>query len=405
MSLQPVYKALKDEDTEIELQQIAIPSTESKSNSCVEEKCGDHCSKKDSDKSKCCEEGCKTKKASLGRRICGCICGLLLFGILLWVLAGVAVLSYAGIPTYRCLNPRYSDVTQYTFADAEVNSFDLSVVSGYIDVRTCPVAEKITLRLVNKAANPSLLNTMPVEKKLVNGVLTLSVLAPSFDMHNCQHTEMTLVIPQRLAGKQHLSLKAKTILGKIAIDTPHFTFEKVAAYANLGVIRARDVKTDGTFVAEAGAGRVAADHITAKTAELNSFFGAIDADSITSESTNIQVTGRARLSNLEGAEVIIKSDMGLVSGFNFKTPHLDAYVDYGRLTYISAPGWRGEFNVASPYGFLDVTQSHDVKSPTLYQNTPAVIAGSFEETGKKSEKPNKIDLKAKYAAVNFFVPK
>jgi len=315
-------------------------------------------------------------------------------------------LSYAGIRTYRCLNPRYSEVAQYTFSDAEVKEFDLGLVSGYIDVRTCPVAEKITLRVVNKAANPALLNTMSLEKKLVNGVLSLNVLAPSFDLHNCQHSEMTLVIPQRLAGKQRLSLKAQTIVGKISIDTPQYTFDTVSVFANLGVIRAHDVKTDGSFELEAKIGRVAADHITAKSAELKAIFGSVDADSITSDDTLVLVeNGRARLSNLQGASVKISSELGIVSGFNFKTPNLDAHVDYGRLNYIAAPGWRGEFNVASPYGFIDVAQSRDVKSPTLYQNTPAVIAGSFEEAGKKPEKPNKINLDAQFAAVNFFVPK
>jgi len=318
--------------------------------------------------------------------------------------------SYVGVRTYRCLNPKFSDTVQYTFNDAEVKAFDIGIVSGVINVHTCPVAEKITLRVVNKAASHDLLETMPLSKKLVDGVLSLTVMAPSFDLHNCQHTEVMLVIPERLAKTNQLSLKAQTILGKIVVDAPHHTFAKLSVFANVGLIRAHDVTVLEEAEIETKFGRVVADHVSAKGVSIKSTVGFITAESIKSDDIVVNVeTGKAKLASLEGASVKVTSDFGYVCGFNFNTPNLDARVEYGLLNYWSKGSWEGEFTVASPYGFIDVKHDGHVTGPKLVQNTPAIIQGAFAKDNTHTTavvaKPNHINLQAQFANVNFYVPK
>lgn len=256
------------------------------------------------------------------------------------------------------------------------------------------------------ASTPDLLNTMPVEKSLVNGVFSLNVLQPSFDFQHCQHADVELIIPERLAKQQRLALKAQTIVGKITVDAPEHTFTHVSLFANVGYIKAEHVKAENTFEAEARVGYVNAHHVEAKGAALRTTFGYVNAADVKADEAEVFVeTGRASLGFFAVPTFTLNSELGLVSAWSFsKVRTVNARVDYGRLNWAAEPGWHGKFVADSPYGFLDVSHCNSLK-PTYEQQTPAIISGSFPAltTDAKADESS-VALRASYAAVNFFVP-
>jgi len=389
-------------EDEVELQEIGLsspdqeapvsaPSTESSSSSSCDAN----------------EKSCK--KRSFGRRLCGCVCGFLLFGTVLWLIASLALGSYVAVRTYRCLNPRYSHTTEYKFTDDEVKEFDLGVVSGLINIRTCPHIDKMTLYVVNKAARADLLEVMPTVKRLSEGVFTINVLGPSLDPTNCQHTEMTLVIPDRIAAKQKLSLKAQAILGKIVIDAPKHTFNALSVYTNVGLIKASDVKAAGSFEAEARVGFVGVRGVDAQSTSLRTNVGKICAGNVKSvmETDVFVETGRAFLTNFEAPVVTMTSEIGWISAIDFgKVTTVAGRVDFGRLSYIARKDWNGQFTVQSPYGFIDVAHDKNVQAPKFTANTPAIMTGTFaaQDNKAQTEAPQHLNLQASFASVNLYVP-
>jgi len=398
--LAPVYTQIKDlGDSEIPMEDISRspepkeePKTESSS-------CKRWC--QDS-------QACQNSKRPCLRRLCGCCCTLLVFVIMVGLISGVAMFSYLGVKTYRCVNPRYSAITTFTFSDDEVKEFDLNVVSGFINVRTCPMAQHISLHVVRKAAQADLIDSMPMDKLLKDGVFKLNVLAPSFDFQHCQSAQVELIIPERLAEKQHLVLKAHTILGKISVNAPKHTFEKVTLLANLGMVKAERLSATQTIQAEARVGSVsAADIHKATGVSLKTKVGSICAHRINADEVDVQVeTGRAWLTFFHTKVAKISSELGWISAWAFKElKHLDASVSFGRLNFSPVGGWNGKFSVESPFGWIDASHAKDVKAPVLEKNTPAIIAGSHNVDPKaKAEDVSSLTLKAVYGAVNFFLP-
>jgi len=397
-SLQPVYKQLNEAEDEVELQEIGLVSVEQDvpASAPSKESCGD-------EKEKWC------KKRSFARRLCGCVCGFLLFGTLLWLIAGLAVGSYVAVRSYRCLNPRYSHTTEYKFTDDEVKEFDLGVVSGVINVRTCPHIEKMTLFVVNKAARPDLLEVMPTVKRFTEGVFSINVFGPSIDFQNCQHTEMTLVIPDRLAAKHKLSLKAQAIVGKISIEAPQHTFNTLSVYTNVGLIKAEDVKTTGTFEAEARVGFLRVRGVDAQSTSLRTNVGKVCAGNVKSavETEVFVETGRAFLTHFEAPVVTMTSEIGWISAVDFANiKTVTGRVDFGKLSYVARKDWNGQFTLQSPYGFIDVAHDKNVQSPKFTANTPAIMTGSFgaQDNKAQTEAPQQLNLQASFASVNLYVP-
>jgi len=395
-SLQPVYEQIKDvQDKDIQLVELGVSSDEPKE-AHKDDKC---CSEVNNEKS------CRNGKRSFARRLCGCCCGFFIFGVMLWMISGAAFVSYMGVKTYRCVHPRHQSVTTFIFEDNEVNEFDIGVVSGFINVRTCPMADKITLVVARRSSQPELLETMPLEKSLAHGIFKLNVLAPSFDFQHCQSASIDLIIPQKLADKLHLSLKAQTILGKITVNTPKHTFDKLSLFANLGLVKAADVRVNNAFEAEARVGVVHADHVKAKGGVLRTTFGALCVQQITVDEAEFHVeTGRATLNYVEAKKVTITSELGWISAWSLgQLQTLDARVDYGRLNVSPGADWSGKFTVESPYGWIDASHAKDAIEPLLEKNTPAVISGKYKVAADAKE-VSTMTMKAIYGAVNFFLP-
>jgi len=422
-SLQPVYEKLKlASDVEIDLVEmpslvdtnVVTPSVKENKWECKEWRSKSKCCSDSTDAtspSKCDKDKCASKKRSFGRRLCACACGFIVFGLVLWVLSGIAVVSYFGAKTYRCLHPRHQAVTEFVFDDDEVKEFDLGVASGQILITTCSKIEKTTLFVMRRASSPDLLDTMPVDKNLANGVFSLNVLMPSFDFHHCQHAALELVIPERLAKTQHYGIKAQAIVGKVTVNAPHHSFSKVSLLSNVGMIKADGVKSESTFEAEARVGLVVARGITAKGASLRSTVGYVKAYMVQVDEAEVFVeTGKACLGFFSAKTVTLASEIGLINAFAFsEVKSLDAQVDYGRLNYVTGgtDAFKGHFSVESPYGFIDVAYGKSVQAPKLEQNTPAVIAGSFGDqpapvAGVQADVAQ-LKLKATYAQINLLV--
>jgi len=397
-TLQPVYQQIKDiPDEEIAMDDLAR-SPETKEDSKESNGC-DSCPSSDK---KCCKEG---RPRSLARRLCTCACGFVVFGLFLWVIGGAAFVSYLSIKTYRCVHPRHQVLTTFTFDDKEVKEFDIGVVSGFINVRTCPMADKITMNVYRRASSPELIQTMPVEKSLQDGVFKINVLSPSFDFQHCQSASIDLIIPQKWADKLHLILKAQTILGKITVDAPHHVFDKISLYANLGLVKADHVVTQNALELEARVGCAHAGNTKSKSIALRSSVGGVCAQNIKAEVAEIEVaTGRASLSYLDVVKATITSELGWVSVWALgNVESLEARVDYGRLNVSPDRGWGGKFTVDSPYGWLDVTHAKNANAPVLEKNTPAVISGKYALNADAKE-VSVLNMKATYAAINLFLP-
>jgi len=403
-SLAPLYQQISEAPAaEIEMIEVSREVEKKEEAPKKDDCCKDWC-KSDSESKK----WCKGDKRSFGRRLCACCCGFLFFGLMLWMISGIAVASYFGVKAYRCVHPRYQQLTTFTFADDEVKEFDIGVVSGFINVYTCPKAEKITLVAARRAASPDHIDVMPIEKSLTNGIFKLNILAPTFDFQHCQSGSIDLVIPERLAEKLHLSLKAQTIMGKITINAPKYTFDKLSVLSNLGFVNAQSINAKNSVEAEAKVGSLHVRDVTAKAVALRSTVGVVCADRVKADEVEVTVeTGRASLGFFTAPTATIQSELGWVSAWGWQVAKtLNARVDYGRLNYAAANNWQGKFHVESPYGYIDASHHKDAHNPVLAQNTPAIVEGKYKigTSTKDEELTSSLVLKGIYGAVNFFIP-
>jgi len=168
--------------------------------------------------------------------------------------------------------------------------------------------------VARRASQADLLETMPLEKSLVDGVFKLSVLQPSFDFQHCQSASVELVIPQKLVDKLHLTLKAQTLLGKITVNAPGHLFDKVSLLANLGVVKAEELRAQNSVDAEARFGLVHVGDVKANSAAVRTTFGAACAQAVHVEEAEFNVeTGRATLGFVEAKKAKITSEMGWIS--------------------------------------------------------------------------------------------
>lgn len=418
-SLQPVYQQVRLlSDEEIDLHDVTTSETKENESCSRKTQCcaksdkscckNDECSTCPQDRSSTAtEKKCCRKKHSYGRRLCACVCGFLVFGLLLWVTSSVALVSYLGVKTYRCLHPSYSDTVKFVFDDNEVHEFDIGVVSGVINIRTCPKIEKTTVFVTRKAASSELLETMPIERHLNNGRFALIVQMPSFDFQHCQHATVDLVIPERLADSARYTIRAQTILGKVNVHAPRMTFRNVKIFSKVGLISTSHVKVDGKLEAEAEVGVIRARHVQATGAALRSYVGWVSARNVESDQVDVNVNvGRAKLFNFEAPEVSLTSDVGYLTavGFNdLKT--LDARVQYGKLNFVTEPGFMGDFSLRSPFGFIRVGHDKKVEKPHFVQNRPYHVSGSFGVHDNHNDDVNKVRMRGAYAAFSLYVPK
>jgi hypothetical protein len=393
-NLVPLYKPTSDEEIALEdLSAVPAPketSDEKKTDSC--------CSKKNS----CSKDG---KKRSVCARISRCVAMTMLVGMCLWMITGLAMVTYMGAKVHRCLHPRHVAQEEFTWAPSSLPALELGVVSGSLNVRSCPRAKNVTLTVRTYAGTEDLLNTMVIQRDAVTaGGERIVLLAPSFDWAHCQRAVFDLVVPEGA----NLDIKAQGILGRIDVRAAKNAVRNLIVSANVAHVDVHGSELAGLFRVDAEIALVRARDVTATEVCTDIRAGHVELRGVESTSS-IRSTvriGCASFSHVTAAtELVHSSELGWVKFWDTTTPAITARVDYGSL-FVAVPNdFAGKFAARSPYGFLKLNHGTTVAPRvTLAQETPAIIEGSVQAESASAVAPKSVSLDALYGSVTLFVP-
>lgn len=415
--LSPVYKSIKEGqalDEEIALEDFSSPKPTSDS----KDEC---CEKKTSRKGCFCRRN--KKKRSLAVRLCRCLSATVLVGLTLWLITGAAMLTYIGAKTHRCVNPRHTAAQQFSWVPSTLSALELGVVSGTVNIRSCPYAKNVSLTVHTYAGTEELLNTMVLQRETIaTGGERLVLLAPSFDFTHCQRAVFDLVVPEG-AG---LDVKAQGLLAKVEVHAAKNALHNVVVSTSVAHVNIHSSELSGNLRIDSEVGIVKHRDVTVKgdvRTEVRA--GYLSVKNTVAEGTlaSILRIGVAKFYHVEAKkELTHASELAHVTMWNIDTPSLKSRVDYGALIVSPADEFTGTFVARSPYGFLKATHGEavgarfhvdketlaliegNVKPKTTQATATATIAtagiaGAHEEVVSKS-----ISLDALYGRVEFFVP-
>jgi len=273
---------------------------------------------------------------------------------------------------------------------------DLGVVAGKVTVRSCPVAKNITVHTRTYAATNELLNTMQVEE--IHGAMgefRLSVLAPSFDWHHCQHSFIEVVVPE---GAK-LDVNVHGVLADVEIEASENALRHVTVATKVARIRAHNIETEGDVALTTDVGYVAVQNVaTTGTIKTRQIVGYLRAKEVSAGALDSELTyGCTCAGNLNTSSVGFLSTVAWVNMWNVEARVLNAYVEYGKLSVSPQRDFAGSFSTVSPYGFLDASSAHAVTF-NYSMNNEAAIAGFVDGVDAR-----KFNMASIYGAVKFFV--
>jgi hypothetical protein len=397
--LAPVYKTTNG-DEEIALEDFSAPSTAPTTTpkSCCGDKSEDSC---------CSDKKDGKKKIPMGRRIARCFFATLLVGLCLWMITGTAMLTYIGAKAHRCLHPRHVAVSEFSWTPASLPTLELGVVTGTLNIRSCPKATNISLTVRAYAGTEDLLNTMVISREaLTTGAGDRVVLlAPSFDWAHCQRAVFDLVVPEG-AG---LDIKAQALVGRVDVRASKSAVRNLVISSSVGHVDVHDTQISGVLRVDSELGMVRAREVDAQDVHVEVRTGYLEFRRVTATvavRTTLRI-GRAVMTHVTAAtEFVHSSELAYVSMWDAAAPTLTARVDYGSLRVAVDSTFNGHFIARSPYGFLRSETSADVKDRyNLIQDTPAITEGTIspaaDQTGTAKQTAT---LDAVYGSVEFFVP-
>jgi len=413
--LSPVYKSIKEGqalDEEIALEDF--PSTKQSSDK-------DECCEKKSSKRGCFCRRNKKSKRSLIVRLCRCLSVTVLVGLTLWLITGAAMLTYIGAKTHRCVHPRHSASQAFEWVPATLSTLELGVVSGTLNIRSCPYAKNVSLTVHTYAGTEELLNTMVLQRETIaTGGERLVLLAPSFDFTHCQRAVFDVIVPEG-AG---LDIKAQGLLARVDVHAAKSAVHNLVVSTSVAHVDIHSSELSGDLRIDSELGIVKHRDVTVQgdiRTELRT--GYLSVKNVVAEGTHSSVVriGVAKLYHVEAKkEFTHASEIAHVSMWGIDTPSLKSRVDYGVLIASPDKDFAGHFTARSPYGFLKATHGHVVGSRfTVEKETLALIEGSVkpktEATASDSDSDSaaaapvtevarSITLDALYGRVELFVP-
>jgi len=234
----------------------------------------------------------------------------LIFFTVFWVTSVLVSGYFVASAVHHCIHPTHHRVTDLVFSPEEIKGLDLFAVAGSINVRSCPFAKNITIRISEGAHNENLLQMMKTDYSVKSNIVHLFSMGPSFDWYHCQMSHIDVLVPSSLS---HFHLTAQVVSGLISVDAKS-SFEKVELGTSFGVVKSHNL------------------HVT-QSLNIRAMLGYVSLHEIHSNITQIELqTGVAHLHSFQGLDTKVEVRAGFVH-FNkiFSSNSLTMIADVGAI--------------------------------------------------------------------------
>jgi hypothetical protein len=419
--LSPVYKAPEAEPRAIELEEVVnvAPAVEPKpaESKCETSWCKKWCEKwknaGSTGESKCQRRSCFGKASqplTRGQKCCRCLGVTFATLFTVWAIFSTILVAYVGVKAHMCLHPRHLQVATSAFSPADIKTLELGVVTGKLTVRSCSKAKNISVTVRNYAATEALLATFDVETAtdLPNSLFRVVVQQPSFDWRHCQHSWIEVVVPEHA----QVNIDAQVLLGSVEIEGDHEALKNVNVVTKFSRVSLHEINATGTVSVTSTLGYVSAKEIVAAGLITRQGVGALAIYDVATPSINSAIDiGSACVGNIDVPTVVFASELAWANLWNVNSSNVTAFVEYGKLSVVPLPEYKGHFKATSPYGFLDVSQGSLAGDVDYKTNTEAEVEGTIgvtkaadAATPEEAIQLQDVSLTSVYGAVNFFVP-
>jgi hypothetical protein len=323
------------------------------------------------------------------------------------MITGAAMVTYLGAKVHRCLHPRHVASQEFTWTPASLPSLELGIVSGTLNVRSCPKAKNVTLTVRTYAGTEDLLNTMVLQRDPLSGSLgeRLVLLAPSFDMMHCQRAVFDLVVPENMG----LDLKAQGLLGRVDVRASKHALRNLVVSTSVAHVDVHSSELSGILRVDSEVGCVRARDISASEVHAEIRVGFLDARHIkaTGSVATMVRLGSATLQHIDAhaGTFTHSSELARVNMWDVAAQSVKARVDYGSLVVAVPNDFAGTFSTRSPYGFLKLSRGTHVASRlNVMKESLAEIVGSVNAETQTEAHQSAVELDAVYGSVDLFVP-
>jgi hypothetical protein len=242
-----------------------------------------------------------------------------------------------------------------------------------------------------------------------NGLHRTSISAPSFDFSHCQHSSIEVVVPH---GAK-LDIKAHALLGYIDIEADNESLNNVVLSGRVASVKVHDSKIAGSLSVDTELGYINLKE-TSVVAGVTTHVrvGGMSVKSVEAATLDSQINiGQACIGNVKTGRFALLSEFGYVNAWNLDATNVTAHVEYGKLSVVTVPEFKGHFAAVSPFGYLHVDQGKETVQPVFEKNDEATVKGTIGlpatsgvVLAEKTEEFRDFSLTSVYGAVNFFIP-